>query len=183
MTKIKRRVNLLMSPACMARVLILYVTSEGHTGRIAGRLAACLERRGIAADLHEVKNAMPDPAGYDGVIVGASVHYGHHPARLRTLVRAQRAALAGRPGAFFSVCLSGKAHYREKFLRHCGWAPPHQATFAGALQYSKYGPFKRLVVMGFAWMGGHGTDASKDYDYTNWQAVDSFATAFSQQLR
>jgi menaquinone-dependent protoporphyrinogen IX oxidase len=32
-------------------------------------------------------------------------------------------------------------------------------------------------------MGGHDTDASKDYDYTNWKVVDSFATAFSQQLR
>jgi menaquinone-dependent protoporphyrinogen oxidase len=167
----------------MARVLILYVTSEGHTGRIAGRMAACLEQCGIAAELHQVKNAMPDAAGYDGIIVGASVHYGHHPARLRKLVRAQRAALAGRAGAFFSVCLSGKAHYREKFLRQCGWAPAHQATFTGALQYSKYGPFKRLVVMVFAWMGGHDTDASKDYDYTNWKAVDSFATAFSRQLR
>jgi menaquinone-dependent protoporphyrinogen IX oxidase len=37
--------------------------------------------------------------------------------------------------------------------------------------------------MGFAWMGGHDTDASKDYDYTNWKAVDSFATAFSRLLR
>lgn len=166
----------------MARVLVLYVTSEGHTGRIATRLAGCLEQRGIAVDLHELKGAIPDPEGYDGVIVGASVHYGHHPAHLRALLRARRAALASRASAFFSVCLSAKGHYREKFLRQCGWAPPHQATFTGALQYSKYGPFKRLVVMGFAWMGGRDTDASRDYDYTDWKAVDSFATAFTRQL-
>lgn len=167
----------------MARVLILYSTSEGHTGRIAARIATALRQQGISAEMHKVHNALPALDGYDGIIVGASVHYGHHPARLRRLLRAQRSALCARAGAFFSVCLSGKDHYREKFLRQCGWAPAHQATFTGALRYSKYGPFKRLVVMGFALVGGHDTDASRDYDYTNWQAVDSFATAFAQQLR
>lgn len=167
----------------MPRVLIAYATSEGHTRRIAVRLAERLERGGVVTALHEARDGLPDLDGYDGVIVGASVHYGHHPAALRALLKRHRDALARRPGAFFSVCLTGKDNYRRKFLRQCGWAPAHQATFTGALQYSKYGPFKRLVVKGFAWMGGHDTDASRDYDYTNWKAVDDFSTAFAEQLR
>lgn len=167
----------------MPRVLIAYATSEGHTGRIAERMGARLRQEGVSAELHEVCGTLPDLDGYDGVIVGASVHYGHHPATLRALLKRHRGALARRPGAFFSVCLTGKDNYRRKFLRQCGWAPAHQATFTGALQYSKYGPFKRLVVRGFAWMGGHDTDASRDYDYTNWKAVDDFSTAFAGLLR
>jgi menaquinone-dependent protoporphyrinogen oxidase len=52
-------------------------------------------------------------------------------------------------------------------------------VFRGALQYSKYGPIKRRVVQAFAAVGGHDTDTSRDYDYTDWKAVDRFATAFA----
>jgi menaquinone-dependent protoporphyrinogen oxidase len=166
----------------MARVLILYVTSEGHTGRIAGRIAERLHQAGVVVELQEVKDRLPRLDGYDGFVVGASVHYGHHPARLRALLRAQSAQLALRPSAFFSVCMSGKDHYRRKFLRQCGWAPPHQATFRGALQYSKYGPIKRQVMRGFATMMGRDTDPSNDYDYTDWKAVEEFSTAFAKRL-
>jgi len=168
----------------MARVLILYITSEGHTGRIAGRLAACLERRGIAADLHDLKNAMPDPDGYDGVIVGASVHYGRHPGHLRALLRKHREALAARRAAFFSVSLSAATRPQrarrcvETFLRQVGWQPQHTAAFGGALRYSRYGALKRLVMVAFAALAGHDTDVSRDYEYTDWDAVDRFADAF-----
>lgn len=161
----------------MARILIVFATSEGHTGRVAQRIAAVLRERGHAADLHRFLPdvPLPDLSPYRAVAVGASVHFGHHPRRLRALLRAHREELAARYGAFFSVCLSAKTHYRERFLQGCGWRPQHRATFAGALQYSKYGPFKRLVVRAFAWMGGHDTDPSRDYDYTDWTAVDAFA--------
>jgi menaquinone-dependent protoporphyrinogen IX oxidase len=35
-------------------------------------------------------------------------------------------------------------------------------------------------VRAFAAIGGHDTDASRDYDYTDWKAVEDFATAFSR---
>jgi menaquinone-dependent protoporphyrinogen oxidase len=56
------------------------------------------------------------------------------------------------------------------------------AVFPGALQYSKYGPLKRLVVRAFAAVAGHDTDTSKDYEYTDWKAVERFAAAFSEEL-
>jgi menaquinone-dependent protoporphyrinogen IX oxidase len=34
-------------------------------------------------------------------------------------------------------------------------------------------------VQAFAVIGGHDTDTSRDYDYTDWKAVESFATAFA----
>jgi menaquinone-dependent protoporphyrinogen IX oxidase len=37
-------------------------------------------------------------------------------------------------------------------------------------------------VRAFAAIDGHDTDASMDYDYANWKAVEDFATAFSAML-
>lgn len=168
----------------MPRVLLLYATIEGHTARVAARIAETLRERGHTVDLHRFvpDRPLPDLAPYRAVLVGASVHYGRHPRRLLLALREHRDALAGLQGAFFSVCLSGKAHYREQFLRQCGWRPQHSATFTGALQYSKYRLFKRLLVTAFAWMGGHDTDSSRDYDYTDWQAVHGFAGGFAETI-
>ncbi len=60
--------------------------------------------------------------------------------------------------------------------------PPQTATFAGALQYSKYGIFKKPVMRLIARMVGNDTDTTRDYEYTDWDAVERFADAFAQQL-
>ena len=181
-------------PIRMSSTLILYATTEGQTARIAERIARTLRNRGHAAETCQAKEA---PAGleaakYDGVIVGASIHYGRHPAYLRSLVRSHRAALEARPSAFFSVSLSGGGpgakpeaarRYLEVFLRQTGWHPRQTATFAGALPFSKYGAFKRMLMVVFVGLGGGDTDASRDYEYTDWDAVERFAETFAQQLR
>jgi menaquinone-dependent protoporphyrinogen oxidase len=163
----------------MASTLILYASVEGHTERIARRVAEVLRSRGHAVEVapggHEL-----DLSRYAGVIVGASVHYGQHPASLAMFLRENAAALAPCKSAFFSVSLGAKERYVTNFLRKAGWHPQLTAVFPGALQYSKYGPIKRRVVQAFAAIGGHDTDASMDYDYTNWKAVEDFATAFSR---
>jgi menaquinone-dependent protoporphyrinogen oxidase len=178
----------------MSSALILYATIEGQTARIAERIAQALRDRGHAAETCPAKEG---PAGlevakYDGVIVGAPIHYGRHPAYLRSLVRNQRAALEARPSAFFSVSLSGggpgakpKAarRYLEVFLRQTGWQPQQTATFAGALRFSKYGAFKRMLMVMFVGLGGGDTDTSRDYEYTDWDAVERFAETFARRLR
>jgi menaquinone-dependent protoporphyrinogen oxidase len=177
----------------MSRTLILYATTEGQTARIAERIAQTLRRSGHAAETCPAMGATArlEAAKYDGVIVGASIHYGRHPRYLRSLVRLQRAALEARPSAFFSVSLSGggpgakpKAarRYLEVFLRQTGWHPRQTAAFAGALPFSKYGAFKRLLMVVFVGLGGGDTDASRDYEYTDWEAVERFAEVFAQRL-
>lgn len=167
----------------MARVLILYATTEGHTARVAERIAQRLREQGRAVEMlrAERSTTQPDLEPYDGVIVGASVHYGRHPGHLRALLRRHRPELAARPGAFFSVSLSAATtphrarRYVETFLRQVGWQPQHTAAFGGALRYSRYGALKRLVMIAFAALAGHDTDVSRDYEYTDWDAVDHFA--------
>ena len=179
----------------MARALILYATVEGQTARIAERIALRLTGDGHAVELHRIDAsaaALPDPAAYEAVVIGASIHYGRHPRFLRTIVRKQRSALAGRPGAFFSVSLSAGGpgakpaaarRYLRRFLRETGWRPQQTASFAGALQYSKYGPLKRLAMIGFVGLAGGNTDTSRDYEYTDWDAVERFANDFAMLLK
>jgi menaquinone-dependent protoporphyrinogen oxidase len=162
----------------MPSTLILYASVEGHTERIARRVAELLRGRGQGVELVPAGRQI-DLSRYAAVVVGASVHYGHHPASLAVLLREHAAALASCKSAFFSVSLGAKERYATKFLSQARWRPQLTAVFPGALQYSKYGPIKRRVVQAFAAIGGHDTDTSRDYDYTDWKAVENFATAFA----
>jgi menaquinone-dependent protoporphyrinogen oxidase len=107
-------------------------------------------------------------------------------------VRRFRAALTAQPSAFFSVSLSAGGpgakpeaarRYLETFLRQVDWHPVQTATFAGALQYSKYGVFKRLLMRMIVGIAGGDTDMTQDYEYTDWNAVDRFADEFAQRLK
>jgi menaquinone-dependent protoporphyrinogen oxidase len=178
----------------MPRILLLYATTEGQTKLIAERIAHTLRQKGHGVELLPADTAQPDlnPAAYDAVMVGASIHYGHHPAYLRALIRRHRDALAARPCAFFSVSLSAGGprpkpaaaqRYLDKFLRKTGWQPQLTARFAGALKYSLYGPIKRRVMIVFVGLGGGNTDTSQDYEYTDWDAVERFANAYAQSLK
>lgn len=178
----------------MTRTLILYATTEGHTTRIVERITQRLQVKGHTVEVHRA-DAVPvalDPAVYDGVIIGASIHYGRHPRYLRTLVRRLRAILASQPGAFFSVSLSAGGpgakpesaqRYLETFLRQAGWRPQQTTTFAGALQYSKYGVFKRLLMRLIVGVAGGDINPTRDYEYTDWDAVERFADAFAQRFK
>ena len=178
----------------MPRILLLYATTEGQTARIAERIAHTLRHQGHSVEVLPADTARSDfdPAAYDGVMVGASIHYGHHPAYLRALIRRHRDVLATRPCAFFSVSLSAGGprpkpqaaqRYLDKFLRQTGWQPQLAISFAGAVKYSLYGPIKRRVMIVFVGLGGGNTDTTQDYEYTDWNAVDRFADAYAQGLK
>lgn len=178
----------------MSRILLLYASVEGQTELIAERIALTLREKAHSVDLlpADTDAAQLDPAAYDGVMIGASIHYGHHPAYLHKLVGRHRDALATRPCAFFSVSLSAGGprpklyaaqRYLDTFMRKTAWQPQMTASFAGALKYSVYGPIKRRVMIVFMTLGGGETDTSRDYEYTDWAAVERFAGEFAQRLK
>ena len=178
----------------MPRILLLYASTEGQTELIAKRIAHTLREKAHSVDMlpADTDPAQLDPAAYDAVMVGASIHYGRHPAYLCTLMRRHRDVLAARPCAFFSVSLSAGGprpkpaaaqRYLDKFLRKTGWQPQLTASFAGALKYSLYGPIKRRVMIVFVGLGGGNTDTTQDYEYTDWDAVERFADAYAQRLK
>ena len=166
---------------------------EGQTGRIAERIGAELRGAGHLVEVRAARDAqpLPDLGAFDALVIGASVHYGHHPACFGRALRKQLAALSSRPSAFFSVSLSADgpganrpaaARYMRKFLRAIGWQPALSAAFGGALRYSLYRGWKRFLVRLFVRVAGGDTDTSRDYEYTDWRAVAQFAHAFAAPL-
>ena len=178
----------------MAAVLLLYATGEGQTAKVADRIAGALGSRGHEVTVVDVERVPPDlsVAAFDGVLVGSSIHLGRHPERIHEFVRDAREALAERPSAFFQVCLSAAAEdperraeadrYVEEFVAATGWRPDRTAVFAGALRYSQYGFLKRAMMKRVAADMGGDTDTDRDHEYTDWAAVEGFASAFADLL-
>ncbi|WP_267640393.1 flavodoxin domain-containing protein [Haloarchaeobius amylolyticus] len=178
----------------MADILVCYGTGEGQTAKVAGAIREDLAARGHAVttvDLTEVPPAL-DVADFDAVLVGASIHMGTHQDHVAAFVRDNRQALAARPSGFFQVCLSSAvedeerqleaARYIEAFVERTDWHPDRVASFAGAIRYSEYGMLKRVMMKKIAKEATGDTDTSRDYEYTDWHAVDDFAVGFAEYV-
>jgi|1186.fasta_scaffold06459_1 menaquinone-dependent protoporphyrinogen oxidase len=167
-----------------SRVLIVFHTSEGQTAKIVERVASVLRESGDIVDVSEVEGApVPDP--YDGVVVGDSIHAVKHSRALIRYVEAHVATLNGKPSALFQVSLTSAnpdaehtetAHgLVEGLLRRTGFDPDIVGLFAGALVYTQYGWLKRHVMRAIVKREGGDLDMSRDYEYTDWTAVERFA--------
>ncbi|SDR38714.1 flavodoxin domain-containing protein [Natronobacterium texcoconense] len=179
----------------MATVLVAYGSSEGQTETVAERIVEVLETEGLDATLVDLKRRSGafEPATVDSIVVGASIHAGSHQQYVADFVRDHRSTLNRCPSAFFSLSLSAASEdaeaqataddLLEEFLEETGWNPDGTLAVAGALKYSEYGFFKRFVMR---WIGGRAsgdTDTSRDYEYTDWDEVESFARQFATLIR
>ena len=178
----------------MAEILILFATREGQTEKIARRMTAVLEARGHRVQLRDVDRTSRalDLRRFQAVFVGSPVRVGSYLPSVVRFVRAQRESLKQVPSAFFSVSLAVAPHSGErksdgraetlkvveKLTRATGWSPRHIELMAGALPYSKYNFLVRFVMRKISAAAGGDTDTSRDYEYTDWNAVDRFASEF-----
>jgi menaquinone-dependent protoporphyrinogen oxidase len=181
-------------PEGMPRILLVYASTHGHTAKIAARIAAALEHDGATVDLQKLhaNESEPAPRDYDAVILGASIHAGHHQHALVKWAKGHHVALGAIPSAFFSVCLTAADDteesrvatqaYVDDFVEQTGWTPGRCATFAGALQYREYDFATRLLVRLLMSRTGRPTDPSQDYDYTDWDAVERWAHELTATL-
>ena len=173
----------------MARILILYGTTEGHTLRIAESIQDTLIAQGNRVDVIQAGSAGPNPAEYAGIIVAASVHGSRYQRHVRSWVRRNVYALGNKPTAFVSVSLGvlqqEAAVQREvqaiinRFLLSTGWRPTITKNVAGALMYRKYGWLKRWIMKRISAKAGGETDTSRNWVYTDWNDVRVFAEQFA----
>ena len=166
--------------------LVPYASTHGHTAKIAERIATVLRGDGIAVDVHDLRASdAPAPTGYEAVVAGGSIHHGRHQRELVEWARRHAAGLSLVPSAFFSVSLAAAEDsdearatardYLEDLEDAAGWLPDLRVSFAGALQYREYDFPTRLAMRLLMARGGHPTDIGRDFDYTDWDAVDAFA--------
>jgi menaquinone-dependent protoporphyrinogen oxidase len=175
--------------ALMARILILYGTTDGHTVRIAESIRDTLLARGDQVDVVEAGRTGPNPADYAGIVVAASVHGGRYQRHVRSWVRTNVYALDNKPTAFVSVSLGVLQQEPEvqrevqaivtRFLLSTGWRPTITKNVAGALMYRKYGWFKRWIMKRITAKAGGNTDTGRNWIYTDWSDVRVFAEQFA----
>jgi menaquinone-dependent protoporphyrinogen oxidase len=171
----------------MSNVLIVYATKEGQTGRIARCMRDALAASGHSVELVDADHEAPpsDLTRFQAVAVGGPIHAGGYPRSIERFARENRRFLASVRSAFFSVGLAvasrtsdGRAQTMElvrKFEARTGWRPQHVELIAGALPYSKYNFLVRYVMRRIAEKEGGDTDTSRDYEYTDFPAVERFA--------
>jgi menaquinone-dependent protoporphyrinogen oxidase len=106
-------------------------------------------------------------------------------------------ALESLPTAFLSVSLSQAGVERatatpeerarftadvqwmlDRFVKQTGWHPTRVKAVAGALLYRQYNFLMRFIMKRISQKAGGATDTSRDYDYTDWAALDRFVDEF-----
>jgi menaquinone-dependent protoporphyrinogen oxidase len=180
----------------VAAILILYSTVDGQTRRISERLQQCLtEQCSIEQDQHRVTLAVlhespPELAGFDLIVLGASVRYGAYRRHVYQFVTEHAVQLARRPTAFFTVCAVARRlqqadpqhnRYVRAFLRRTGWQPSLQAVFAGRIEYPRYSCWDRWAIRLIMKLTRGPTDPHGVFEFTDWHQVEGFAQLIGQQ--
>jgi menaquinone-dependent protoporphyrinogen oxidase len=171
----------------LSRVLIVYATHQGHTLRVAQRVAEAVGAADHAPTVARVEEA-PDVAGFDAAVIGAPVHMGHFSPAVVTYAKSQAPYLGRMPSGFFSISLTAAQgggasreamdRYLRTFQRATDWHPDVIASFAGALPYTRFSLLHRALMRHVAAKGGLDTDDRHDHVYTDWDAVGGFVEAF-----
>ena len=173
-----------MTQAVAERILIAYATTDGHTRKICERLKQVMLGLGHQVTLVLLSEADAlDLQGFDRVVIGASIRYGHHQPIVAEFVARHQALLEERPSAFFSVNIVARKPnkntpetnpYCRKFLKSITWQPRLTAVFAGKLDYPSYGFVDRQMIRLIMLITKGPTDPKAVVEFTDWAQVEAF---------
>lgn len=168
----------------MAKILIIYSTTDGQTRKICQRLQQVIEQQAHHVMVVPIQDAPRiDVAAFDKIVIGASIRYGHHSPQIVDFIAKNKSLLESRPNAFFSVNVvarkpekSKPEHnpYLQKFLKRISWRPRELAVFAGKIDYPSYRAFDRFMIRLIMRMTKGPTDPTTVVEFTDWNQVDAF---------
>jgi menaquinone-dependent protoporphyrinogen oxidase len=173
------------SPQAPERVLLTYSSTDGHTLHICERLMQVWQALGRQVTLKPLLDADAlDLGGFERVVIGASIRYGHHQPEVAQFIARHQRQLESRPSAFFSVNIVARKPeknqpdtnpYLKKFLPTIPWKPALLGVFAGKLDYPRYGFFDRQMIRLIMYMTHGPTDPKAVVEFTDWAQVEAFA--------
>lgn len=174
----------------MAHILILYSTTDGQTLKICRHLQQVIEQHQHRVTLKSVDDEPDiDIAPYDKVLVGARIRYGKHTPQVFHFARTHKAALDGKPNAFFTVNVVARKPeknspetnpYMRQFLARSAWRPKALAVFAGRIDYKRYTFWDRQAIRFIMWITRGPTDPAADVEFTDWGKVEAFGRLVAQ---
>lgn len=172
-------------------VLVVYESDNGQAEKVARCLADTLSGGGHRVQFSRASQR-PGLEGVDAVVVGGSVRMGKHQKALVAFCRDNRDALLKLPNAFFSVSVSARRRFGSSqrevakilsgFIKATGFTPDRLWPIAGALKYTRYPFHIRAMLVLIARMTGGDTDTSRDWEYTDWNAVRAAGREFARAL-
>lgn len=175
------------------KILIIYGTVEGQSRKIARYMEEVLQNENHQVVIADATEEPPSPEGYDLVIVGSSIHMHKYNNAVKDYIMNQAEVLNVTPSVFYSVCMAvasdiaeeheEAANIAKSFLKQTGWKPLAVWHVAGALKYTKYDYFKRLIMRMIAKKQGGATDTSQDYEYTDWEEVKHLTIDLVQKIQ
>ncbi len=166
------------------KIGIIYSTVDGQTLKICNKLKEVLQQNNQQADLFSIDDFNEDITKYDKLIIGASIRYGVHNAKIIEFIKVNKEKLDSIKTAFFSVNLVARKPeksdpetnpYVVKFFQTINWKPTLVKVFAGKLDYKKYSFFDRKMIQLIMWMTKGPTNTDAEIEYTNWEKVNEFA--------
>jgi menaquinone-dependent protoporphyrinogen oxidase len=173
----------------MAKILILYSTTDGHTIEICKRIKQTAEALDNDVQLLDL---VADPqlvaGAFDKIVIGASIRYGKHQPLVNDFIGKNQALLEEHPNAFFSVNVVARKPekntpetnpYLQKFLTKIDWKPQLLGVFAGRIDYPSLGFVDKHMIRLIMWITKGPTDPSLTVEFTDWSKVEEFARKVS----
>ena len=174
----------------MSKIVIIYSTTDGHTREICSRLLQIIEKKKNVVTLVPIEDVNElDLNAFDKIVIGASIRYGKHSAKVYEFINNNMQILDKKPNAFFSVNVVARKPdknqpetnpYLKKFLLQITWQPKQLAVFAGKIDYQKYRTWDRLMIRMIMWMTKGPTHPETNIEFTNWNQVNDFGELISE---
>lgn len=161
------------------KILVAYATRNGSTAGVAEAIAQTLADSGAQVDVRPMQD-VTDLTPYRAVVAGSAIRGAQWLPEAMQFMRTHRAALAQRPFAMFTVCMTLAMKNSEKYRAGVAdWLAPvralvkpvHEGYFAGVLdikQVESLGDklkFRLSIALG-VWSEG---------DHRDWDAIRAWA--------
>ncbi len=173
--------------------MIIYGTIEGQTRKISRFMENVLQEENHQVAIANVVEDPPSPKNFDSVFIGSSIHISKYNSLVKKYVQDNVKILNEKPTAFFSVSMAIASDIKEEheevaqiansFLKETKWNANVTWQIAGALKYTKYDYFKKLIMRSIAKKEGGSVDTSQDYEYTDWPKVKEQVLNFINSLK
>lgn len=175
------------------KILIIYGTVEGQTRKIARFMENVLQENGHQVVIANAVEDPPAPNDFETILVGSSIHVHKYNTVIKDYVLKNIDTLNGKPSAFFSVSMAVASDIKEEheeaaqiakdFLKETAWNTKTIWHIAGALKYTEYSYFKKLIMRSIAKKEGGSVDTSQDHEYTDWPKVKEQVLQFINSLK
>lgn len=176
----------------MKKVLILFSSVNGQTLKISQKIKKNLEADNHVVDILSIDKAQNiSITNYNFVLIGASIRYGKFRNSLYQFITKNLDQLRIMNSGFFSVCATARKEGKDdptsdkyflKFIKKTGWSPKLSSIFAGAIIYSEYKWYDRIIIQFIMYITNGPTKTSEKYEFTDWSKVNSFSTEIAKRL-